>query len=134
MGAAAIIWSKYKWHIIIGFLIIAIVFFIYYQGNKAGKASSSTPEPIPLPEGVDLPNGWSAKPVVVELYQAMKGMGTNVPTVREALSNLNDAQLVAVYNEFNNQYFKDGDGDLLAWFADEGTELNFAIDKFKGLV
>jgi hypothetical protein len=83
-----------------------------------------------------IPQGWSPDPVVERLWQAMfggwTGLGTHEDVILNELSELNDAQLVEVYNAYGDRY----DRDLLKDFASEMEDSNLkqATNYFSGLV
>ena len=88
---------------ITGVIVVAIAYFIYKQGKKAGSI-------IEYPNnGTGIPRGWSPRPVVTQLKQAFNPSGntwmsafdgTDEDLIWSALSNLTDDQLAAVYNDY----------------------------------
>lgn len=110
-------WQLY---VIIAVLIIGISLSLFFWGRSSGSDKIETPDPIKLPSsGSGLPAGWSALTVAKKLYNAMSGISYSFPKVKAQLEGLTDDQLAAVYNEFNNQYYSEGDGDLFEWFDNE---------------
>jgi len=105
-------------------LVACGIGFGIYQVNKK-LFQNRPPKPKRLPKNEGIPEGWEALPLATELYNALKGTFTLPITKREKYSkliSLTDAQLTAVYNEFNNQYFNEGSGTLTAWINDEWSK------------
>lgn len=126
--------NNHKTLIVIIVTVLVILIAIYLWGKKAGKRV--IPKPVKLPHGVDIPTGWTPGIPVRKLYYAMDGWGTDYDSIKEALSNLNSAQKIAVYNEFNRKYSKNENDDLLSWFRDDlsGRDLEWALMQFQGIL
>jgi len=115
-------------------LVLLGMVLIYRIVNKR------SPVTLPLPDGVDLPSGWSAVPVVVKLRAAMPNVSWYNPStyaddetqIWNALDPLNDAQLIAVFNEWDN---REGE-PLTETFQSNlsGEDLNRALSYFNGLI
>ena len=107
-------------------LVSAGIIFGVYQGAKK-LFSPNFIRPLRLPENKGIPAGWDALPLAKELYNVLKGVFT-LPVTKTNVYNkllvLTDAQLTAVYNEFNNQYYNEGSGTLTAWINDELSTSN----------
>jgi hypothetical protein len=108
-----------KTYAIIGIIVIIIILVIFFMGKNTGKN-----KPAPLP--IDDPNSnvtdaesFEVRNLSNRLHNEMKGFGSSDVDVFSEYSNLSDRLFVAVYNDFNNQYKKDGDGTLLEWIDDE---------------
>lgn len=100
-----------------------VIFGIYIAGKKL--FSPAHIKPLRLPENKGIPAGWDAVPLVTELYNALKGafsLPITKAKIYDKLLVLSDAQLTAVYNEFNNQYFQENSGTLTAWINDEWSK------------
>ncbi len=75
-------------------------------------------------------NKYDALPLVLELHDVMAGVFTSVATKDQAYSKLlllNNVQLVAVYNLFNQLYYSDSGQNLLQWIQHEGYDANTGI-------
>jgi len=129
----------FKWGIIL-FFVIVIILIIYLVGKRIGRLKAGAGrKPLKAPasgwSAMDyvIPPGWSATPSAVALYGAMKGMGTDEEAIWNTLENKTNAQLLAIYNEFNNRYPGD---DLFEWFRGDldGEELARAMGYFKGVI
>lgn len=87
-----------------------------------------SPEPEPEPEQVDTNRrgteglstreGFNARAIAQSVYSEMKGLTfscNHLPTLLE----LNDLELIHVFNQFNSLYYKEGKGNLRNWVQDE---------------
>lgn len=87
-----------------------------------------TPDEKQLPDsGKGIPIGWTARPYSTALYSALKGYPGNISEkalIIERLISLTNDQLIAVYNDFNLLYYKEGEGTMLQWLRDENFSPN----------
>ena len=100
-------------------LIIIIGVYFYYRGKRNAEGPKVT-----YPEGGNaIPEGWSPLPLVSELHDAMDGLFTLMGTKDAAWTKLRDLptdeMVIAVYDTYNQKYFRDGNGTLTQWIRDE---------------
>lgn len=105
--------------IIVVFVLIIIGYLLYNAGKK-----NATPKDVKYPHGGSgIPPDWSPVPMIEELHDVMNGMLTFTGTKDAAWIKLRDLasddMVTAVYNGFNQRYFKDGNGTLTKWIRDE---------------
>lgn len=117
------LWEKYKFHIIVTVIVIAIILTIYFYGKSQGKAKVQGPQVNYPKGGKDIPAGWDPEVLAKKLYSVMKGLFTTARPKEEAWGELSalptDEMVIAVYNTFNQLYFSKGDGTLTDWIRDE---------------
>lgn len=105
-------------------IIVVIVLIIGgYLLYRAGK-KNATPPQVQYPQGGNgIPPGWSPEPLIEELHDVMDGLFTLSGTKDEAWKKLRDLaspdMITAVYNGFNQRYFKEDKGTLTQWIRDE---------------
>jgi len=114
---------KFKGYLTAGIIVVVIIVIIYYVGRKSGSVKI---EQIPLPNdsasGKTLTEqeGQQVRALSISLYKDMKGLNAftrNEAAYRE-LSTLSDTLFVAVYNDFNTLYGKEGE-TLKQWIENE---------------
>lgn len=100
-------------------LLIGIVIYLYLKKKT-----------VRIPEGYDIPAGWSALPTAIILYNSMAGVGTDESAFFNALEPLNLAQRAMVYNAYNEKY-----GNLLSDIENDfsGTDLQRALSYFRDI-
>jgi hypothetical protein len=101
-----------------------VLFFLAKWGiKKIIKATKLKPPPAKLiPDQRSLPVGWSPTPLATELHNVLEGWPGNAWDKAETyakLTALTDGQFIAVYNEFNKLYYREGEGTLTDWIRDE---------------
>lgn len=121
-------------------IILAIGVVTYFSIKKWIK---NRPPKVDYPNGgKGIPLGFNPKQYAEEAYKQMKGVDILVNLKKEnvllqILSLPTDDMFVAVYDVFNQLYFKEGNGTLREWINDEfitpGTglkqKLNERLDK-----
>lgn len=117
--------------VIIGIIVIVVALFLYFQGKKAGGRGKAKHIDLPsdLVVGGD-PNsdpnaggipGSTIRRISTALHDDMDGWnltGHNMDPYKEWLT-LSDTGFVAVYNDFNDQFYNEGKGTLRKWIMDE---------------
>lgn len=114
-------------------IIVGIIYLLYRIVSYFRRSSSDSDfVKLDYPTGGSgIPQGWSPKPVADQLEGAMSGWGTSDEQIWNALGDLNDDQLAAVYNAFG---VREGT-DLFGWFQSDlsGSDLQRAMDYFKNV-
>jgi hypothetical protein len=95
---------------------------IYLIGMKMGKDKVEA-KIIPLPDnGSGIPAGFNAVWYANNLHRIMTGVhlsGTKDGVFKQVLDLPSKDMLMAVYNQFNALYMKEGHGTLVKWLQDE---------------
>lgn len=133
--------KKINWtYVIIGALIIGLILYIYFTGKAAGKRGKATiidlPNDIPGPVQTPGSQGISAtagdiRRIATAMHDEMDGFNYSGHdyTPYEEWARLSDTGFVAVYNDFNKQYFSEGEGTLKEWLQNETFTLGDIIDE-----
>lgn len=102
-------------------MIVLIIggYLLYHAGKK-----NATPVEVKYPQGGNgIPAGWNPTPLIEELHDVMSGLFTLSGTKDLTWMKLRDLptsdMITAVYNGFNQRYFKEDKGTLTQWIRDE---------------
>ena len=118
--------SKQKRTAIIVGVIILIALTIYLIGRSSGKKGKAKHIDLPTDTGKPGDNfggipASTIRRLSVALHDDMDGWnlgGHNMDPYKEWLT-MSDTGFVAVYNDFNDQFYSEGKGTLRKWIADE---------------
>ena len=123
MFALGIILSKYWKQLLIVAVVLFILFYIWYRGKKAGE--SGKPKHIGLTNdfvigGTMSVDGGKVRRIATLLHDDMDGFNFgHDDQIYNEFAALSDTEFVAVYNDFNNQFFSEGEGTLKEWIISE---------------
>jgi hypothetical protein len=113
--------KKQTVYIIVIVVIVLIIggYLLYRAGKK-----NATPPQVKYPNGGNgIPPDWSPVPLIEQLHDVMNGLFTLSGTKDAAWITLRDLgsddMVTAVYNGFNQRYFKEDKGTLTQWIRDE---------------
>lgn len=101
-------------------VVILIILSVYFTGKKAGKQGKIRIIDLPSDNGGTIdPN--KIRRIATELYNDMYGYNYRGHDMRayQDFAMLSDTEFVAVYNDYNNQYYSLGSGTLKEWIMDE---------------
>jgi hypothetical protein len=123
--------KKTKKQMVIGLLVFAAILFIYFKGKAAGKLGKAKKVKLPNdiigggsntdPNTGQIINGSKIRSISVALHDDMNGYnvtGHDMTPYKDWVT-LSNTGFVAVYNDFNKQYFSEGNGTLKEWIVDE---------------
>lgn len=105
-------WLKIILVIIVAILLVVLAFKIYRALKKPVNAKY-------IKGGGSLPSGWTPNVITDTLFKAIEGIATWTSTKDDAYKKfnaLNDNQMIAVYNDWNDRY-----ADKKSWFVKFGT-------------
>jgi len=124
MGAIGLFLSKYWKQVLIVALIIFVLVYIWYQGKKSGEAGKPKQTDIPIDifgsSGNVLVDGGKVRRIATELHNDMDGFNIgHDDEIYTEFSTLSDSETTAVYNDFNERYFSEGEGTLTEWIQAE---------------
>jgi hypothetical protein len=121
MGFLAKYWKQF----LIAGLILFVLIYIWYRGKKSGEAGK--PKVIDIMPDIFDPNsgavvvdGSKIRRIATSLHDDMDGFNWgHDDQVYQEFAGLSDSEFTAVYNDFNERYYAEGNGTLKEWIDDE---------------
>lgn len=106
--------------------VIFILWYIYYRGKKKGEMGKpkviDIPQDIPHPSNPSqlLVDGNKVRRIATSLHDDMDGWNFgHDDKIYEEFAGLSDTEFTAVYNDFNERYYSEGEGTLKEWIQNE---------------
>jgi len=126
MNVGSFISTYYKHPIAIAIYIIVIAIIVYYVGKSMGGVKQSKlPNDTGWGGSLTEQDGKTIRNIVIRLHDDMdsylvaSGLRSRDNQAYYDLSNFSDTMFVAAYNDFNDLYFKEGNGTMKNWIDDE---------------
>ena len=127
MNPAVALFFKKNWlYILIFLIVVSVLIGVYFSGKKSGKKGK--------PEILELLNDVAGQPlgenearevreIALSLFDDLDGVNSygRDEKVYQDFAALGNKQFAAVYEDFNNMYFKLEKGTLKDWIDDDYT-------------
>ena len=111
--------------VLLGIVAVAALLLWKYRG---ALIAVNIPNALPSEPGLTAAEKQKVRELAMRLHDDMDGIGIGLLRDSDAwqeLMSMSDSLFVAVNNDFNRLYFKDGKGTMRQWLSDEWTWVDF---------